>query len=139
MERDTGRARGASPAALRRALRWLHLAAAAVIGTYLYSPWAGNAAFSALALWVAFPAMALSGIAMWQQRRLAALPSAACPADPRAGQVRASAAASTMPSPSRGPMMERPTGAPSTMATGTESCGRPAIPAGHRILSALAR
>jgi hypothetical protein len=62
-----------SPSSLRRSLRWLHIATAAIIGTYLYSPWSANAAFAAVTLWVVFPLMALSGVAMWQQGRLARL------------------------------------------------------------------
>lgn len=62
-----------SPVRLRQTFRWLHIAAAAIIGTYLYSPWSANPAFAAVTLWIVFPAMALSGVAMWQQGRLARL------------------------------------------------------------------
>lgn len=59
------------PAALRRVLRVLHLLTAAAIGTYLYSPLI-DAAWAAAALqWGVFPLMAASGLAMWQQARLA--------------------------------------------------------------------
>lgn len=58
------------PASLRSLLRWGHIVAAAVIGTYLYSPWSDNAVLSFLTLWVVFPMMALSGLGMWQFGRL---------------------------------------------------------------------
>lgn len=56
---------------LRRTLRWVHIATAAIIGTYLYSPWSADPAFAAVTLYAVFPLMALSGVAMWQQARLA--------------------------------------------------------------------
>lgn len=59
--------------ALRQLLRWLHIAASAIIGTYLYSPWSDNAVFAALTLYVVFPLMALSGLAMWRQAAVARL------------------------------------------------------------------
>lgn len=62
-----------TPSALRSILRWSHILAAAVIGTYLYSPWSANPALAAATLWLAFPLMALTGVGMWQQRRLLAL------------------------------------------------------------------
>ncbi len=56
----------------RNALRWLHIGLGAVIlGTYVYSPWADVDAFRALVLWVAFPALGLSGLALWQWNRIA--------------------------------------------------------------------
>ena len=55
---------------MRRTLRWTHIAAAVLIGTYLYSPWQANPVLAALVLYLAFPLMALSGLAMWQQPRL---------------------------------------------------------------------
>lgn len=59
---------------LRAALRWLHIGLGAVIlGTYLYSPWGDVAPFRALVLWVAFPALALSGLVLWQWGRIARL------------------------------------------------------------------
>jgi hypothetical protein len=58
---------------LRRTLRWTHIATAVVLGTFLYSPLATEPAFVALTKFVAFPAMGLTGIAMWQQGRLARL------------------------------------------------------------------
>lgn len=59
-----------TPARLRKLLRVVHLVAAAAVGTYLYSPWSSNDAFSAIILYLCFPAMALSGVAMWRQGAL---------------------------------------------------------------------
>lgn len=56
-----------TPSALRQLLRWTHIASSAIVGTYLYSPFSENAVFAALTLYVVFPFMALSGIAMWRQ------------------------------------------------------------------------
>ena len=59
---------------LRTTLRWLHIVLGAVIvGTYLYSPLGEAPAFRALVLWGAFPALGLSGLAMWQWGRIARL------------------------------------------------------------------
>lgn len=60
-----------SPMTLRRTLRWTHIVTAALIGTYLYSPWSANPVFAAVTLYGVFPVMALTGIAMWQQGRIA--------------------------------------------------------------------
>lgn len=57
-------------ATFRTILRWGHIAAAAVIGTYLYSPWGNDPAFTALIAYGVFPAMAVSGLLMWQQGRV---------------------------------------------------------------------
>ena len=59
-----------SSGSLRRAVRLLHIAAACALGTYLYSPLI-DAIWAARVLQIGvFPAMALSGVAMWQQARL---------------------------------------------------------------------
>ncbi|MCR9195572.1 MAG: hypothetical protein NXH88_12615 [Hyphomonas sp.] len=58
---------------LRRTLRWVHIATSLVIGTYLYSPWSSDPTFTAITLYGVFPLMGLSGLAMWQQGRLARL------------------------------------------------------------------
>lgn len=62
-----------SPTTVRRILRWGHIVASGVIGTYLYSPLAADPVFATLTHYVVFPLMALSGIAMWQQGRLTRL------------------------------------------------------------------
>lgn len=59
-----------SPANTRKLLQWGHFAASGVIGTYLYSPWSAHPVLSGLTLYVVFPAMALSGLWMWNQGRI---------------------------------------------------------------------
>lgn len=52
-------------------LRYAHLIVALLIGAYIYSPTLGsNSAFQALIQFGIFPAIAASGIAMWQQAQL---------------------------------------------------------------------
>lgn len=60
-----------SPTTFRRTLRWTHIATSAVVGTYLYSPWSSDPTFAAITLYGVFPLMGLTGLAMWQQGRLA--------------------------------------------------------------------
>lgn len=50
--------------------RGLHLAFAAALGAYVYAPWAAapDVAFAMKA--VVFPALTLSGVALWQWTRL---------------------------------------------------------------------
>ncbi len=59
-----------APTTVRRTLRWVHIATAGIVGTYLYAPWSADPVFSAITLYGVFPAMALTGVAMWQQGRL---------------------------------------------------------------------
>ena len=54
----------------RQVLRWGHIIASGLLGTYLYSPWSSDPVFSAIVLYVAFPGMALSGLWMWNQGRI---------------------------------------------------------------------
>lgn len=61
------------PVVVRRILRWGHIIASGLLGAYLYSPWSANPTFSAIVLYVAFPAMAVSGLWMWNQGRIARL------------------------------------------------------------------
>lgn len=58
---------------MRRALRWLHLLGAGIVGAYLYSPWSANETFAAVTLYVVVPLLGITGIAMWQQARLVRL------------------------------------------------------------------
>ncbi len=62
-----------TPATTRQILRWGHLVASGVLGTYLYSPYGENPVFEAVTLYGVFPLMAVSGIWMWQQGRIARL------------------------------------------------------------------
>lgn len=54
----------------RDAQRALHLVAAAVLGTYVYSPWGGDPTFAALTRVVLVPVLVLTGLAMWQWPRV---------------------------------------------------------------------
>ena len=54
----------------RRILRGGHIVASGLLGTYLYSPWSSDPVFSAIVLFIAFPAMAVSGLWMWNQGRI---------------------------------------------------------------------
>lgn len=54
-------------ATLRKALRWFHIIGGLILGTYLYSPWGSNPAFTVLTLYVITPAMAVTGLLMWKQ------------------------------------------------------------------------
>lgn len=57
---------------VRQGIRVLHLSAAALIGTFIHSPWGRNPACAFVIEVVAFPALALSGLALWLQPRLRA-------------------------------------------------------------------
>jgi hypothetical protein len=46
---------------------------AALIGTFVYSPWSSNPAFSGFIMWVAIPLLTLSGLCMWKQGKIMAL------------------------------------------------------------------
>lgn len=59
-----------NPGSFRKVMRYGHLLASAILGTYLYSPWSSDPVFSFVTLYIVFPAMAISGIAMWQQPKL---------------------------------------------------------------------
>jgi len=51
----------------RNLARWIHIVAALLIGTYLYSPWRSEPIFSSLILWVAVPLLVVTGLGMWKQ------------------------------------------------------------------------
>ena len=58
--------------ATRSLVRWLHLLGAALIGTFIYSPWDDVAWFAALVKWGVVPVLTLSGLWMWQGHKLRA-------------------------------------------------------------------
>ncbi|WOE76161.1 hypothetical protein [Alterisphingorhabdus coralli] len=60
-------------AALRKTLRWLHIIGGLILGTYLYSPWGSDPVFTFATLYIIIPAMAISGIWMWQQAAISRL------------------------------------------------------------------
>lgn len=51
---------------LRDVQRAFHLALAAVIGTYVYSPWGGHPAFDLITKLVVIPILSVTGLVMWQ-------------------------------------------------------------------------
>jgi hypothetical protein len=51
----------------RSLMRLIHLVGSALIGTFIYSPWGGEAWFVALMQFGVIPLLGLSGLAMWQQ------------------------------------------------------------------------
>lgn len=55
-----------TPATARRAMRWLHIVGGVVLGVSLYAPWGSEPTFRAVVLFGVFPALSLSGVAMWQ-------------------------------------------------------------------------
>lgn len=54
----------------RNVFRALHLVGAAIIATYLYSPWSELEWFALLNKDVIFPALTFSGLWMWQGHKL---------------------------------------------------------------------
>ena len=57
----------------RQWLRFGHLIASVLLGTFIYSPLREDPVFIATMQFVVFPAIALSGLWMWQQGRLSKL------------------------------------------------------------------
>lgn len=55
---------------LRNALRLLHITMAGLVGTYIYSPWGTDPAFTLAVKIGLLPILSLSGLIMWQQGRL---------------------------------------------------------------------
>lgn len=56
---------------MRKPLRYAHLVVGLLLGAYIYSPTlASSATFEAIIRFGAFPLIALSGVAMWQQARI---------------------------------------------------------------------
>lgn len=53
-------------AKLRKMSRWIHLAGAALIGTYIYSPWGHFEAFRLLIQIGVVPALGITGLALWK-------------------------------------------------------------------------
>lgn len=50
----------------RNVVRFAHLAGAGILGTYVYSPWAGVDWFRFLVQAVVFPTLAASGVWLWK-------------------------------------------------------------------------
>ncbi len=58
----------------RSIVRWLHLIGAALIGTFVYSPWGDVVWFASLVKWGVIPLLTISGLWMWQGHRLRSRP-----------------------------------------------------------------
>ncbi|MEP5570038.1 MAG: hypothetical protein ABJN62_19515 [Halioglobus sp.] len=56
----------------RNILRTFHLAGAAIIGTYIYSPWSNLEWFTLLNQVIVVPLLSLSGIWMWKGQSIKA-------------------------------------------------------------------
>lgn len=54
----------------RTLVRLLHLLEGAAIALFVYSPLGADPAYRALVQWVIVPAVAMSGIMLWQQPRV---------------------------------------------------------------------
>jgi thiosulfate reductase cytochrome b subunit len=55
---------------LRKALRWLHLIAGAVLATYVFSPLHADPVATAIVRALTLPLVIATGLVMWQQGRL---------------------------------------------------------------------
>jgi hypothetical protein len=55
---------------LRMTMRIIHVVGAALIGAFVYSPWASIPWFLALMQFGVIPILSLSGFVMWQQARV---------------------------------------------------------------------
>jgi thiosulfate reductase cytochrome b subunit len=58
------------PGRIRTIVRWIHLSAAAIIGTSVYSPWSSDPVFASVLKFAVFPLLGLTGLVLWQQARL---------------------------------------------------------------------
>lgn len=54
----------------RNLMRWMHLIGAAVIYTFVYSPWGNEPAFLLSMRILIIPILTLTGLWMWQGHRL---------------------------------------------------------------------
>ena len=57
----------------RMIIRSIHIVGAAIIGTYIYSPWSSLDWFTLLNQAVVIPMLSLSGIWMWQGHKIKAV------------------------------------------------------------------
>ena len=47
-------------------VRSIHLLSAALLGTFVYSPWSADPMFATSVRWFAFPVLAASGLFLWR-------------------------------------------------------------------------
>jgi thiosulfate reductase cytochrome b subunit len=52
---------------LRQWVRWIHIAGAALIGTFVYSPWRHDSWFVLTMQVAVIPLLTLTGLALWKQ------------------------------------------------------------------------
>ena len=50
----------------RQLVRLVHFAGAAVLGTFVYSPWSSDPTFTSAVRWLAFPLLSASGLFLWR-------------------------------------------------------------------------
>ncbi len=55
---------------LRQVTRILHILEAIVLGAFIYGPWGDGSLLEASIQYFFFPALAISGIVLWQQPRI---------------------------------------------------------------------
>lgn len=53
---------------MRDALRWVHILGAALIGTYIYSPWPDQYWFTLLMQALVIPTLTITGLWMWKPK-----------------------------------------------------------------------
>ncbi len=58
---------------LRQTVRLLHLVASFILGAFIYGPWGAGSILEGLIQFLIFPGLAVSGLILWQQPRLARL------------------------------------------------------------------
>jgi hypothetical protein len=58
---------------LRQTVRLLHVISSFILGTFIYGPWGAGSVLEGLVQFLAFPALAVTGLILWQQPRLARL------------------------------------------------------------------
>ena len=58
---------------LRKILRYCHISASVVVGTYLYAPIFGDPNWTTAIRWVVIPLLVVTGLGMWNQAALARL------------------------------------------------------------------
>lgn len=56
-----------NPSAFRKIARLVHFVMAALLGTFIYSPWSSNPSFANITMWVVIPLLTLTGLFMWKQ------------------------------------------------------------------------
>jgi len=58
---------------MRQIVRLLHLVSSFALGAFIYGPWGAGSTLEGLIQFLVFPALAVTGLVLWQQPRLAKL------------------------------------------------------------------